>query len=84
MSRIEKLKVKLYRLPPPNDFTWNELKTLLCSYGFREIQGNGSRVKFIHDGLSYPLCIHKPHPENTLKKYIIELVKAALDDIECL
>lgn len=81
MSRIDKLVEKLRKEPPPRDFTWNELKALLSSLGFEEKQGNGSRVKFIHPRLSYPISLHKPHPGNELKIYIIEQVKGALDEL---
>lgn len=81
MSRIDKLVEKLRKEPPPRDFTWNELRSLLSSLGFEEKQGNGSRVKFIHPSLSYPISLHKPHPGNELKIYIIEQVKGALDEL---
>ena len=43
MSKITKIKDKLYKEPPPTDFTWDELRTLLLNLGFNEKQGNGSR-----------------------------------------
>jgi len=49
--------------------------------GFEPKQGNGSRVKFIHPDLSYPISIHRPHPGNELKRYVIEQVKDALDEL---
>ena len=81
MSRREKLLEKLKKEPPPRDFTWNDLRALLSSLGFDDKQGNGSRVKFIHPKLSYPVILHKPHPGNELKLYIIEQVKGALDEL---
>lgn len=84
MSKVSKIKDKLYKTPPPTDFTWDELKTLLVNLGFREKQGNGSRVKFEHQNLDFPISIHRPHPQNTLKKYVIEQVKTALDELNTL
>ncbi|AON58469.1 TPA: type II toxin-antitoxin system HicA family toxin [Pasteurella multocida] len=84
MSKITKLRDKLYKTPPPTDFTWENLKTLLTSLGFNEVQGNGSRVKFIHDVLDFPIIIHKPHPQNTLKQYSIKQIKEALDELKTL
>lgn len=81
MGKINKLLEKLLRVPPPRDFTWNELKSLLSSLGFEEKQGNGSRVKFFHPDLGYPISLHKPHPGNELKLYIVEQVKGALDEL---
>ncbi|AAP95795.1 hexulose-6-phosphate synthase [[Haemophilus] ducreyi] len=81
MTKTDKLLEKLKKEPPPRDFTWNELKALLSGLGFNEKQGNGSRVKFIHPNLRYPISLHKPHPGNELKLYIIEQVKDALDEL---
>lgn len=81
MSNADKLLQKLKKEPPPKDFTWDELKVLLCSIGFEPKQGKGSRVKFIHPDLSYPISIHRPHPGNELKRYVIEQVKDALDEL---
>lgn len=82
MGKIDKLLEKLKKEPPPKDFTWNELKALLCGFGFEEKQGDGSRVKFIHVKLSYPISLHKPHPGNELKRYVIEQVKCALNELD--
>lgn len=84
MSRITKVKDKLYKEPPPTDFTWDELRTLLLNLGFSERQGNGSRVKFEHPELNFPISIHRPHPQNTLKRYVIEQIKIALDELNTL
>ncbi|WP_101776429.1 type II toxin-antitoxin system HicA family toxin [Pasteurella oralis] len=81
MSRADKLLEKLKKEPPPKDFTWNELRSLLTNLGFEEKQGTGSRVKFVHSNLKYPISLHKPHPGNELKIYIIEQVKGALDEL---
>lgn len=84
MSKVDKIKNKLYRVPPPTDFTWDELRSLLLAIGFTEKQGSGSRVKFSHECLDYPINIHRPHPQNTLKRYSIEQIKEALDELQTL
>lgn len=81
MSKGDKLLEKLRKHPPPKNFTWEELRSLLISLGFTEKQGSGSRVKFIHCELGYPISLHKPHPGNELKLYVIEQVKDALDEL---
>ena len=84
MSKITKIKDKRYKEPPPTDFTWDELRTLLLNVGFNEKQGTGSRVKFEHSSLDFPISIHKPHPQNTLKRYVIIQIKTALDELYAL
>ena len=81
MSKTDKLLEKLRKEPPPKNFTWDELRSLLASLGFEERQGRGSRVKFFHSQLGYPISLHKPHPGNELKIYVIEQVKGALDEL---
>ena len=65
MSRLEKLLVRLLTLP--RDFTYSELKTLLVSFGYEEVQGAGSRVCFKNK--THKIKLHKPHPGNILKQY---------------
>lgn len=81
MSKTDKLLKKLKKEPPPSDFTWNELITLLSSLGFKQMQGQGSRVKFIYPNLGYTISLHRPHPGNELKTYIIGQVKGALYEL---
>jgi len=70
MSRIDKLIVQF--LSCPKNFTYSELKKVMSSYGYDEVQGAGSRVRFSKDGHSIKL--HKPHPGNELKAYQLDLV----------
>lgn len=72
MSKIEKLLNKL--LSKPKAFTWSELKTLLKKYGYKEIQGKGSRVKFFHAEPRNLISLHKPHPEEILNTYVINYI----------
>jgi hypothetical protein len=70
MSKTDKLIKRL--LLYPKDFTYNELKTLLFSFGYSEVQGAGSRVCFRKE--SHKIKLHKPHPENILKVYQLHLI----------
>jgi len=70
MSKIDKLKIRL--LSYPKDFTYNELKTLLLSFGYKEIQGAGSRVYFSKN--NHKIKLHKPHPGNIVKSYQLDFI----------
>jgi predicted RNA binding protein YcfA (HicA-like mRNA interferase family) len=82
MSRNEKLLLRFLSLP--KDFTFEELVRVLNSLGFYEVKTGktgGSRVRFRND--NYPLNdvkFHKPHPGNTLKPYVLEIIKSSLED----
>lgn len=68
MSRNEKLLTRL--LNPYTTFTWSELVTLLGHFGYRQLEGSGSRVKFDNGDPRAQINLHKPHPGNELRTYI--------------
>ena len=70
MSKIDKLIVRF--LSYPKNFTYTELRKVMSSYGYIEVQGSGSRVCFSKDG--HKIKLHKPHPGNELKSYQLDLV----------
>jgi hypothetical protein len=76
MSKSDKLIIRF--LSRPKDFTYSELKTLLSSFGYGEIQGAGSRVCFARE--NHKIKLHKPHPGDIMKRYQIDLVMKELKD----
>ena len=73
MSKNAKLLKRL--LSKPKDFTFDELKTLLLSLGYKENNAgktSGSRVKFQKNDVA--LILHKPHPRKELLEYQIKQV----------
>ncbi len=74
MSRKEKLILRFQQ--HPKDFTWDELTSLLKSIGYREVRtgrAGGSRRRFVHSSAA-TITLHKPHPQNFLKRYAIDQV----------
>jgi len=57
-------------------YKWNQLIRLLKILGFRKTEAAGSRVNFTNGVLLIKL--HKPHPGNEVKAYVIKEVKALL------
>ena len=72
MSKKDKLLVRLFA--KPRDFEWGELRTLLTGLGYTEISGTGSRVKFHNIKLNSLIIVHKPHPGNIIKMYLIDQI----------
>lgn len=65
----------------PEDFTYDELCQLLQYLDYSEDnvgKTSGSAVRFIHTKTKHIIRIHKPHPEKTLKRYVIDLVLESL------
>jgi hypothetical protein len=58
----------------PKDFTWDELVSILKHFDYQEISGKGSRRKFVSKATNHQFSLHKPHPENTVKGYVIDIV----------
>lgn len=81
MSKKDKLLRKFLARPLKRDLTYTELRTLLESLGYREIQGQGSRVSFYHERLDDMLDLHKPHPGNELKLYQVRLIQQKLREV---
>ncbi|MBU1170701.1 MAG: type II toxin-antitoxin system HicA family toxin [Proteobacteria bacterium] len=74
MSRKEKLISRFQQRP--KNFTWDELISLLKYMGYREIKtgkAGGSRRRFVHDSAA-TITLHKPHPQNILKRYAVDQV----------
>ena len=74
MGTKEKLIERFRTLP--RDFTWEEMKRLLVALGY--VPGNkgktsGSRVVFKGEGKK-PIMLHKPHPGNIIKEYVMKQV----------
>ena len=74
MSQGDKLIIRF--LSRPKDFTYSELKAMLSSFDYKEIQGAGSRVCFAKE--NHKIKLHKPHPDNKLKRYQIDLITKEL------
>ncbi|AXT47756.1 type II toxin-antitoxin system HicA family toxin [Chromobacterium rhizoryzae] len=78
MSKVDKALAKLRGNPRPKDFTWDDLILVMESHNFTYHKGgSGSGRKFLHPS-GYPLCLHEPHPEPTLKAYAIKAAIQAL------
>jgi len=75
MARSKKLLKRL--LGSPNDFTFEELKTLLGGFGFRLSNAggtSGSAVRFINSNTGQIIRLHKPHPSPVLKQYLVKFI----------
>lgn len=74
MSKQSKLLKRLMGIP--NDFTYQELETLLGHYGFiasNKGKTSGSRMVFV-DSNNRKIDIHKPHPKQIFKAYQLKII----------
>jgi len=79
LSKKEKLIARL--LSKPKDFTFEELKSLLSCFNYKQVnpgKTSGSKVAF-SNGEDY-IRLHKPHPRNLLKPYQVRDIITALQE----
>ncbi len=75
MNKKDKLLKRFYSLP--KDFSFDEMSSLFALYGFhQENKGatSGSRVIFVNDNDGNSYIMHKPHPANIIKGYVMRQV----------
>jgi len=81
MSKKDKLIKKFLEVPPKRDLTFSQLETLLLSCGFIKSEGAGSAVKFYHEEQDVLMNLHKPHPTDILKVYLIKQIQVKLKEV---
>jgi len=80
VARKDKL-IRRFRARP-RDFQWDELTRLLESVGYKEVRSGrtgGSRRRFVHPTAPV-VSLHRPHPGNIVKLYVIDEVLRVLED----
>jgi predicted RNA binding protein YcfA (HicA-like mRNA interferase family) len=80
MSKKDKLLLKFLENPPKKDLTFKELNTLLTYLGFIKIEGAGSAVKFYNKDKDLLINLHKPHPSDILKVYLVKQIQNKLKE----
>lgn len=74
MGTKEKLTARFKMLP--SDFSFAELNRLLKNYGYAKIdkgKTSGSRMLYRRADGSI-IMMHKPHPGNTVKMYVLKMI----------
>lgn len=73
MGTKEKLILRFKQ--QPKDFTWDELIRLFSIFGYEignKGKTSGSRAIFVKDQSIF--VVHKPHPSNIIKGYVMKQV----------
>ncbi len=81
MSKKDKLLKKFLAYPIKKDLTFSELTTLLIACGFIKLEGAGSAMKFYNKSKDILINLHKPHPGNILKTYIVKQIQIKLKEL---
>lgn len=81
MGTKEKLVERFLTLP--KDFTYDEVKRLFSLFNYCEgSKGStsGSRVEFISSDGTASYIMHKPHPSNIIKGYVMKQLLTYIRD----
>lgn len=81
MSRHQKLVDRLKQ--KPKDFTYPEVVRLMKGFGYEESnvgRTSGSAVAFVNKETQQLVRLHKPHPGNIVKSYVVKNLLDHLTD----
>jgi hypothetical protein len=80
VTRRDKLGARLRARP--KDLSWDELTGLLVAVGYAEARAGktrGSRRRFVHP-TAPAIVLHRPHPGNIVKVYVMDQVLRLLTE----
>ena len=78
MTKQEKLLEKFFSKPLRRNLTFRELVTLFQGLGYELMNKEGSRVAFWNKATGDIFDLHRPHPDDILKLYVVKKVQEKL------
>ena len=69
-SKQKKALAAIFADPVSGAIDWSDIEGLLIAVGCQVVEGNGSRVRFVKDGII--AAFHRPHPEKEAKRYQVK------------
>ena len=83
-SKHKKTLQALFATPTSKTLEWARIESLLMTIECKVLEGNGSRVRFLHG--SRILALHRPHPAKEAKAYqvvdVLEFLKSIGDAMD--
>lgn len=78
-SKHRKTLAAVFRDPVSGTINWSDVESLLVGAGAEVVEGSGSRVRFVKDGIV--ATFHRPHPAREAKRYQVRDARAFLQAI---
>lgn len=75
-SKQKKTLAAVFADPVSGSIEWSAIEKLLVAAGCQVIEGSGSRVRFVKDGMVE--TFHRPHPAREAKRYQVHAARAYL------
>lgn len=66
-SKQSRTLAAIFADPVPASIEWTAIEALLLAVGCTLVEGSGSRVRFVRDGIV--ATFHRPHPAKEAKRY---------------
>ena len=76
-SRHRRTLQAVFADPVSPSIAWTAIENLLVAAGCEIIEGRGSRIRFVKDGMIE--TFHRPHPEKEAKRYQVSAARAYLE-----
>ncbi|NTV47323.1 MAG: type II toxin-antitoxin system HicA family toxin [Chlorobiales bacterium] len=73
-----KTLIDIFSQPVPATLEWRRIGLLFVSLGAETIEGSGSRVRFVLNGII--ATFHRPHPAKEAKPYQVRDAKSFLEN----
>ena len=80
-SKQRKTFQAFFRDPVSPSIPWADIESLLLSLGAEKEEGNGSRERFILNGVF--ATFHRPHPQPVTDKGAVRSVRRFLENAGC-
>ena len=75
-SKHKKTLQAVFATPTSKKLEWARIESLLIPIECKVLEGNGSRVRFVHGTMI--LALHRPHPAKEAKAYQVVEVREFL------
>ena len=78
-SKQKKALLAIFADPISGTIEWKAIENVLIAAGCQVVEGSGSRVRFVKDGVV--ASFHRPHPAKEAKRYQVKDAREYLTKI---
>jgi hypothetical protein len=69
---------EIFHDPVKSSIVWDDIEAMLMALGAQRFEGNGSRVRFLLNGIK--AVFHRPHPQKETDKGVVKSVRRFLQE----
>jgi len=77
-SKHRKTLKEIFHDPVKSSIVWDDIEAMLMALGAERFEGNGSRVRFLLNGIK--AVFHRPHPQKETDKGAVKSVRCFLQE----